>query len=343
MKIIAIAAAALFALPATAHAISFEAFGNAPRAQQPGWAEGVLGVVNLESRVYSLEHGFGDLNFFYQGDARALNEAIGKFAAVKAEERRLVLLPGRGKTHSFDRKAIDFDWRLYVPAGRNRAVMTAYIDSEKPRGLIGRKKAEKWVGGLDSDSFEVRQAASRELGKLGRAAKPFLREALKARPSLEVHRRIDVLLAKLKGRDTSDLEIPAGVTVVPAGDLLEAHLKDLTGADGRNRIAMGGVVELAPYSAKVVPALAGWLDKGKNEYDRRFAAASLGSVGAGARSALPALKAGLGDPDPNVRTAFRTAIDQIEKARPEPGWEGEIKRRLSIMKDLDELKTSGKK
>jgi hypothetical protein len=58
---------------------------------------------------------------------------------------------------------------------------------------------------------------------------------------------------------------------------------------------------------------------------------------------LPALKAGLGDPDPNVVTAFKAAIDQIEKAKPEPGWEAEVKRRLSILKDLDDLKKARKK
>ena len=54
-----------------------------------------------------------------------------------------------------------------------------------------------------------------------------------------------------------------------------------------------------------------------------------------ARSALPALKAGLGGPDANVRTAFQSAINQIEKAKPEPGEE--VKKRIAILKDLDEL------
>src|SRR5262245_38240461 len=112
MKVVAIAAAAaLLAVPAAALALRFETFGNAPAAKQPGWAEGVLDVVNLESRVYAL-WGDGMQYFFYQGDARALNKAIRKYAAVKAPQRRLVLLPGRGKTHSFDRKPIDIDWQL---------------------------------------------------------------------------------------------------------------------------------------------------------------------------------------------------------------------------------------
>jgi hypothetical protein len=296
----------------------------------------VLGVVNLDSPVYSLWQGEAEIpTFFYRGDARAVNEAIGNFAAAKLKEPRLVLLPGRGKTHSFDRTRIDFDWRLHFRIG-GQTVMTAYINAEKPRGPVDRKKVETWLRDLDDDSFETRQAASRGLEKLGIAAKPLLCEALKARPPLEVRRRIEALLAKFKGLDVDDLEIPLGLTVVTANDLLEAHLKTLSGADETS--ALSGLVELAPYSDKVVPALTAQLQKSKGEYIRRVAAYCLANIGAGARTALPALKAGLDDPDPNVRTAFRSAMEQIEMAREEPGWGEEVKKRRAIFKDLDEWK-----
>jgi hypothetical protein len=336
MKILAIAAAALLILPATALALSVESLGNAPVMKRPDWPEGLLEVVNLNSRVYSLWQGEAMIpTFFYQGDIRDLNEAIRKFAAVKADERQLILLPGRGKTHSFAHKPIDFAWRLHLPTGRH-AVMTAYVNAEKPRGPLDRKKAEKWVRDLDDDSFATREAASRGLEKLGIAAKPLLREALKGRPPLEVRRRITALLAKLKGFDVDDLEIPHGMTVVTAGDLLAAQLKDLSSADQTG--AMSGLVELAPYSDKIVPALAARLEKSKNEYVRRVAAYCLGNVGAGAKPALPTLKVGLGDPDPTIRTAFQAAIDQIDKAKPEPGWDEEVKKRRAILKDLDQWK-----
>jgi hypothetical protein len=338
MKRIAVSAAVLlFAIPATALALSFESFGNAPLGKRPGWPEGLLDVVNMDSRVYSLWGGLAEIpTFYYQGEVRALNEAIRKFAAVKLPERKLVLLPGRGKTHSFAGKPIDFDWRLHWPVPGEHPVLTAYVNAERPRGRIDRKMALKWIAELDADSFEIRQAASRELEKLGAAAKPLLRETLKGRPSAEARRRINALLAKWKGHDVDDLTVPDGVTVVTAGELLQARLKDLSGADETR--AMYGLVELAPYSDKVVPALTARLEKSKSEYVRRGAAYCLGSVGAGARTALPALKAGLGDRDPNVRSAFQRAIEQIEKARPEPGWEEEVKKRRAILKDLDEWK-----
>jgi len=123
------------------------------------------------------------------------------------------------------------------------------------------------------------------------------------------------------------------VTVVTTTELVEAHLKDLSGP-GEAR-AMYALVELAPYSEKVVPALTAQLAKGRSEYVRQAAAHCLGDVGAVAKAALPALKTGLGDPEPNVRTAFQAAIGQIEKARAEPGWGEEVKKRLAILKDLD--------
>jgi RNA polymerase sigma factor (sigma-70 family) len=54
------------------------------------------------------------------------------------------------------------------------------------------------VADLDSDAFATREAASRALEKLGTEAEPALRAALAARPSLEVVRRIDKLLALLR-------------------------------------------------------------------------------------------------------------------------------------------------
>jgi hypothetical protein len=355
MKILAITAvvAAFLAAPAPALALWLvqEGFGNAPVVQEPAWVGGVLGVVNLPSRVYWIRRTGGlvnavDEHFFYQGDARAFNEALRKFAAVKADARRLIFLPGRGKAQSLRGIPVPFDWQFHVQggtyqqvAGSKHAVLTVYVGAEKPRRSIDCPKAKKWISQLDADSFAARKTASRELGKLGRAAKPLLREALKDRPSPEARRRIEALLGKWKGFDAGDLEIPKGVTFVTLSDLLEAHLKGQSDTDlTRCNIAGYGLVELAPYSAKVVPALTALLKKGKSESVRRVAASYLGRIGAGAKFALPALKEGLDDPDPNIRTAFQAAIDQINQAKAGPGWGAAVKKRIAILQDLDELK-----
>src|SRR5262249_54349621 len=149
-----------------------------------------------------------------------------------------VLLPGLGKTHSFERKPIDFNWQLRVPVGRylaaNRsenAVLTVYVNVERPRAPLDRKKAAKWVAELNDDSFEAREAATRELEKLGAAVRPLLSEALKGRPAPEARRRIVALLEKLKGTHAGDLDVPPGVTVVTPTDLLAKHFEGLKAAD----------------------------------------------------------------------------------------------------------------
>jgi hypothetical protein len=351
MKAIAIAAAAaLLALPATALALAEVTVGNAPMVKQPGWAEGVLDVVNLQSRVYAVWVN-GNENFFYQGDARALNEALRKYAAVKAGERRLVLLPGRQQTQSLDSKAIAYNWQFHVPSGiylaitRNKnVVLTVYLDAARPRDPIDRKTAERWLRELDDDSFTVREEASRQLEQLGPAARTLLRESLKASTSREARRRIEAALAKLKGIDAGELDIPAGVTVVIPSDLVAEHLEGLKDADQtRCGLAIAALGDLAPFSDKVVPALAALLGKDRSAYVRRIAAWSLGRAGVLARDVLPALKEGLGDPDENVRTAFRSAVDQIEQAKAEPDGGKEARKRLAILKDIDELKKARKK
>jgi len=58
-----------------------EEFGKAPVAERPDWADGVLKVVNLESRVYS-QWANGKESYFYRGKGQALNEALRQYATV---------------------------------------------------------------------------------------------------------------------------------------------------------------------------------------------------------------------------------------------------------------------
>jgi hypothetical protein len=97
---IALAAALMLAMPAFVLALGMETFGNGPVVRQPEWREGVLDVVNLNSRVYSVWVN-GNESFFYRGHAEALNEALRKYAAIKGDIHAVILLPGAGKTRSF--------------------------------------------------------------------------------------------------------------------------------------------------------------------------------------------------------------------------------------------------
>jgi hypothetical protein len=346
MKLVAatFALAMVLALPAMVHGWASETFGNAPVAEQPDWAVGVVDVVNLKSRVYS-QWVNGNENFFYRGDRQALKEALQRFAAIKDDEHQLILLPGSGKTQTFARKPITFDWQLHVPSGiyktaskRKHMVLTVYIDVAKPRPLE-RKQAENWLRDLDSQLFATRQNAEKELKKLGNDAKLFLRAALKTQPSEEARRRIEGLLNRLPYFDVTDLEIPKGITVTSVDDLLAVHMKGLRDEDSTVRgMAIQELSSLVPYSDKVVPAVTDVLKNDKNTWVRRVAAASLAAVCIKSKSALPILKQGLEDPDAYVRHTFQNAFDEIEKDKGKPGQDDEVRRRVSILKEIIEFK-----
>ncbi|HEV3204810.1 MAG TPA: hypothetical protein VGY77_10520, partial [Gemmataceae bacterium] len=59
------------------------------------------------------------------------------------------------------------------------------------------KNAAQLIRELDSDIFTVREAASEDLKKMGRALAPELREALATKPSLDVRRRLETILAAI--------------------------------------------------------------------------------------------------------------------------------------------------
>jgi hypothetical protein len=65
------------------------------------------------------------------------------------------------------------------------------------------KKVSQLILDLDSDDFDTRERASRDLERLGRLARPFLERALKKGPSAEMKRRVEELLDRLK-KETAD-------------------------------------------------------------------------------------------------------------------------------------------
>ncbi len=93
-----------------------EIFGNEPVPNDEQWSKGVVSVVNLESRVYSRWVN-GDESVYYRGNTDALNDALEKFAMIESENLEIIIRPGPGKTNTFDRDPIEFDWELHMPSG----------------------------------------------------------------------------------------------------------------------------------------------------------------------------------------------------------------------------------
>jgi hypothetical protein len=90
-------------------------------------------------------------------------------------------------------------WSLAAAPKRTVPFLRDHLHSsakEDPRtaGLIAQ---------MDSDTFAVREKAMEELEKLGEGAERALREALKDPLSLEVQRRVEQLLVRLKDRPVS--------------------------------------------------------------------------------------------------------------------------------------------
>jgi hypothetical protein len=56
---------------------------------------------------------------------------------------------------------------------------------------------QRWIEGLNSETFAMRDKASAELAKLGGLAEGAMRTALKAKPSLETQQRLEKLLNRL--------------------------------------------------------------------------------------------------------------------------------------------------
>lgn len=67
-----------------------------------------------------------------------------------------------------------------------------------PAKALDKKRLPRLIADLDADAFERREAASRELVRLGERAVTALRRSLRNRPSLEARRRIEEVLSKLE-------------------------------------------------------------------------------------------------------------------------------------------------
>ncbi len=173
-----------------AFAMGTESFGNKPVTAQPNWPSGVLAAINLKSRVYSRWVN-GNESFFFKGSAKALNQALKRFAALGIETREVVILPRKGGARTFRGTTVACDWELKVPSGIFLAVakkdpnasvhpvlptLVIYVGSpnirleklEIPPGLklVGVEDLiERYMAGLNSKDTHTAGAAAHLLGQ----------------------------------------------------------------------------------------------------------------------------------------------------------------------------------
>jgi hypothetical protein len=87
----------------------------------------------------------------------------------------------------------------------------------RPVAAPDLEQIARLLADLDSDSFQTREKATRELAGLGESAGPALRKVLAGRPSAEVRQRLEPLLAELDRPEDS----PERLRVLRAVEALE--------------------------------------------------------------------------------------------------------------------------
>src|SRR5262249_25578280 len=109
----------------------------------------------------------------------------------------------------------------------------------QPASGVDEKRIAKLIGDLDSDTFSVREKASEELAALGEAAEPAIRKALQGEPTLELRRRAEALLAKIKERVRAPqqlrplraIEVLEHIGTAEAREVLQTLAKGAAGAE----------------------------------------------------------------------------------------------------------------
>jgi WD40 repeat protein len=87
----------------------------------------------------------------------------------------------------------------------------------RPVAPVGPRRLARLIADLDSDLFETRESASRELERLAEVAGPALRQGLTDRLAPEPRRRVEQLLERLEGWDA----FPERLRVLRAVEALE--------------------------------------------------------------------------------------------------------------------------
>jgi RNA polymerase sigma factor (sigma-70 family) len=112
-------------------------------------------------------------------------------------------------------------------AGRGDAAIWALVAAPQQAPALLKKKVRPtpasppgwraWVKDLGSEQFAVRDKATREVEALGERAYPLLKQELAGTPTLEVRRRIEILLGKL----AYPLKSPSTIRELRAVEVLE--------------------------------------------------------------------------------------------------------------------------
>jgi dipeptidyl aminopeptidase/acylaminoacyl peptidase len=92
-------------------------------------------------------------------------------------------------------KAHQAVWKLTASPEKTVPFLREHVP---PAAEANAEQVRRWIADLDSEQFAVRAAAVKELEKLDDRAAPALREALAGKPSAELRKQVEELLAGLR-------------------------------------------------------------------------------------------------------------------------------------------------
>jgi RNA polymerase sigma factor (sigma-70 family) len=114
-------------------------------------------------------------------------------------------------------------------AAAPRSALAHLKEQVRPVVLADPKRVARLLTDLDSEEFDTREKAGKELEQIGAGVEPALRKALAERPPLDVARRIEGVLNTLEGQQLSRLR---AVEVLERIDTDEARKQLAALADG---------------------------------------------------------------------------------------------------------------
>jgi hypothetical protein len=329
--------------------------GNAPLGPEHGLEKEVLAAFNVPERVVLSEGGLGgSYEVHFHGGPQALNAALRRFAAIKADKHEVILMPFAAMPFSFGKESYAYDWTMHLPGDRSGrrgtgsalVTMTVYIPNPGPPAQADPVAARQWIADLGNDNFKVRERAAKELAALGTSAAGLFRAALKGDVTAEARGRLEKLLADVSKDIRADtLDLPTGLTFLGPDDLLSRARKML--ADKVASVRGDGAIKLAECGVpaeEVLPELEKILQT-ESEWESRAAYGAIWGayrLGAAAKPLLPALRTAAGSKDLDFSKACQQAIESIEKTKDEPISADEAKKRATIRKEIRTLLASPK-
>lgn len=140
--------------PGMLRGAGMEEFGNSPLspANYVEWP-GLVEVADDDCRVYTSWVN-GNEDFYFAGTTEQLNESLKEFAEIKVKTHEVLIRPGPGKAHTFNReRTLDCNWHVNVHGGISKIVTTK---DQGDKIWPADPTMEIWIGGsIELDKIKI--------------------------------------------------------------------------------------------------------------------------------------------------------------------------------------------